>query len=560
MLVKTAGQEAVTIELTDLSRATFASGPFLSSGSTLPNGWVARDIGETRGFTRLETNTFSLRVEGQSTDAAACHFVARSMTSDGQMTARVEQVDGNAFAQAGIMLRSQAHSSVFAAVSLGNDGKLWFQRRADPDRREMKATPGPNVTAPVWLRLQKTEKLVTASWSPDGSKWQILGSDTMKLSTEKTWREGEGELMLLRASCGIFASSRGKGTTSTARVVPTIMTMHGLIGEYFSGRDFRQLKMARVDPQIRFNWGLGSPDPSLDKDNFSVRWTGKIITPMTSAYAFYFDAKESTRLWINEREMASARRGETLTSEQMIPFTAGATANIRLEFENGEGPASVKLGWGMAGKPPETIPMTNYLCILFATNSPESIALSRVTNNSPAMRGVLLRDGSFVAGTVSKATEAAVYLSLPNRKEVPVLNSRIARIYLKPPPQSLPYENVRGRSGVFTKGGDFYESDFRGIEHGTLTTSSVLFGLKRFRIDGGEPLVIVLNDFTPAGLGWEVRLLDGTTLRTARLNATAQTVTFDEPVLGNISVLPAELIDIRRVTPAARNPKHEFVE
>ncbi|HTD66081.1 MAG TPA: PA14 domain-containing protein [Candidatus Limnocylindria bacterium] len=514
------------------------------------NGWIAQDIGETRGFSRLDTNAFTLRVEGHGTNVNACHFVARSMTSDGQMTARVEQIGGNGFAQAGIMIRSQSHPAVFAAVSLDNDGHLWFRRRPDPDRRETKITTGPHATAPVWLRLQKSGQLVTASWSANGSQWQAIATDAIKLSSEKTWREGEGELALLRASCGVFASSRGKGTTSTARVVPLIMTMHGLLGEYFSGRDFRQLKMARADPQIRFNWGLASPDPSLDKDNFSVRWTGKIIAPKTSAYAFYFDADDGARLWVNEREIppASLRKAEKPAGDQMIPFIAGSLANIRMEFEDGNGPASVRLGWGLAGKPPEIIPMTNFLCLLFATNSPESIALSRITNNSPGMRGVLLRDGSFLAGTVSRASASAVYVSLPDRKNVPVLNSKIARIYLKPPHHSLPYENVRGQRGVFMKGRDFFESEFRGLDHGVITTSSVLFGMKNFSIEGGEPLVIVLNDCAPSQSGWDVRLLDGTALRTARLIATTQTITVEEPALGSISISPAELFDIRRVT------------
>lgn len=548
LLIKS-GDSNTVVAITNVARATIASGPFLSSGSTLPNGWLTQDIGDARGSTRLDTNTFSIRVEGQSTNANACHFVARSMTSDGQITARVEAVSGTGYAQAGLMIRSQVHSAVYAAVSVGSDGRLLFQRRADPDRRETKTSQGPQVSPPVWLRLQKSEKSVAALWSQDGSRWQVLDSDTVKLSAEKTWREGEGEVSLLRASCGVFASCQGKGTASQARIVPLVMSMQGLLGEYFDGRDFRQLKMARVDPHIRFNWAGGAPDPSLNKDSFSVRWTGKIVAPKTSAYAFYFDAEETARLWINDREMpaASLRRGAKPTPEQMIPFTGGSTANIRMEFENGSGPASVRLGWGLAGNAPEPMSMTNFLCVFFATNSPESVALSRVTNNSPPIRGVLLRNGSFLAGTVSKATESAVHISLPDRKDVPILNSKVARIYLKAPQQTLPYEEVRGRSGIFMKGGDFFEGDFRSIEHGSVIASSVLYGLRRFSIEGGEPLVILLNDPSPTRSGWEVRLLNGTSLRASRLTPTAQSITVDDTVVGRVTVPTSELFEIRHV-------------
>src|SRR5438046_1243284 len=64
LVVKPADGDAVIIDLKNVARATFASGSFFSSGSTLPNGWTAQDLGEARGFARLDTNTFALRVEG----------------------------------------------------------------------------------------------------------------------------------------------------------------------------------------------------------------------------------------------------------------------------------------------------------------------------------------------------------------------------------------------------------------------------------------------------------------------------------------------------------------
>ena len=162
------------------------------------------------------------------------------------------------------------------------------------------------------------------------------------------------------------------------------------------------------------------------------------------------------------------------------------------------------------------------------------------------MRGVLLRDGSFIAGPVTKADGSAVWLSPPGRKDVPVLNSKIARLYLRPPRQPLPFEIAQGRSGVFMKSGDFFECEFRELDRGALTTSSVLFGLKKFWIENGDPVVVVLNDVEPARAGFEVKLLDGSVFRTSTLKATAQTVTLDEAVLGSMAISTADLFEIRR--------------
>ena len=559
LVVNSTQHESVTIELTNVSRARFASGPFFSSGSVLPNGWTATDLGETRGFARLDGDAFTFRVEGQSTNATACHFVARAMPSDGQLVARIDQIAGNGTANAGIMIRGHS-SSMFAALSLANDGKLWFHRRPDNDRRETKLTAGPSVSAPVWLKLEKSEKTIAALYSIDGRSWQTFATDTVKLPLERTWRETEGDLYLLRASCGVFASSRGKDTMATARVAPVNMMLHGLLGEYFGDRDFQNLKLARLDPQIRFSWGQGSPDPSLDKENFSVRWTGKLMAPRTGLYSFYFDADDQARLWINgeERpqvplkklEVVRGRIVEKQLSSPPMQLLRGQPVDVRMEFENAKGLASVKLAWALPGQTPEIIGMTNFLYRFSATNSPESIALARLTNNGPGVRGVLLRDGSFVAGTVKQADSSAVRVSFAGRKDVPVLSSKVARIILRPPQQPLDFEITHGRTGVFMKNGDFFESEFVGVEWNALTMSSVLFGMKRFSSEGsGESLVLVLNDVVAPKTQFEVRTLDGSVFHGVKVTAHAQTIQLEEPLLGEIAVPVTELYEIRALEP-----------
>ena len=38
--------------------------------------------------------------------------------------------------------------------------------------------------------------------------------------------------------------------------------VNGLSAQYFDNKDFTNLKLTRVDPQINFTWGTASPDPS----------------------------------------------------------------------------------------------------------------------------------------------------------------------------------------------------------------------------------------------------------------------------------------------------------
>ncbi|MEM4169199.1 MAG: glycoside hydrolase family 3 N-terminal domain-containing protein, partial [Thermoproteota archaeon] len=53
---------------------------------------------------------------------------------------------------------------------------------------------------------------------------------------------------------------------------------HGLKAEYFSNRELKgEPVLTRVDEQVSFNWGTGSPGPGIPEDNFSVRWTGRLV-------------------------------------------------------------------------------------------------------------------------------------------------------------------------------------------------------------------------------------------------------------------------------------------
>ncbi len=76
----------------------------------------------------------------------------------------------------------------------------------------------------------------------------------------------------------------------------------GLLGAYYSN----QLKtfndpatLVRIDPTINFNWGTGSPDPSISSDDFTVRWTGSVQPQFNETYTFYTTTDDGVRLWVN---------------------------------------------------------------------------------------------------------------------------------------------------------------------------------------------------------------------------------------------------------------------
>ena len=77
------------------------------------------------------------------------------------------------------------------------------------------------------------------------------------------------------------------------------------IGEYYnssgtgSSPNFGELILTRDDELINFNWGNGSPDPSIPNDDYQIRWTGNIYAASSGDYNFRTHTDDGVRLFIN---------------------------------------------------------------------------------------------------------------------------------------------------------------------------------------------------------------------------------------------------------------------
>ena len=133
----------------------------------------------------------------------------------------------------------------------------------------------------------------------------------------------------------------------------------GLRGEYFDNRDFSAPKLTRVDPTVNFNWGTGSPDPTIGPDTFSVRWTGRVSPRYSETYRFYTTSDDGVRLWVNGQQLINnwTDHGPTENSGT-IALTAEAVYDIRMEFYENGGGATATLSWSSPSVSKRIIPQT----------------------------------------------------------------------------------------------------------------------------------------------------------------------------------------------------------
>src|SRR5580658_8506497 len=107
---------------------------------------------------------------------------------------------------------------------------------------------------------------------------------------------------------------------------------NGLTGEYFSSPDLSGTPaITRTDRRINFNWDKVVPVLGLQRNNWSVRWTGTFTPPAPGAY------KLGVRInYCYACENAEAFR---LYLDDTKPHT------IRLEYLHGTGSAGIDLTW-----------------------------------------------------------------------------------------------------------------------------------------------------------------------------------------------------------------------
>lgn len=131
----------------------------------------------------------------------------------------------------------------------------------------------------------------------------------------------------------------------------------GLTGRYFDNADLTNPKLTRLDPIVDFDWASGSPDPSIDPNTFSVRWTGLLQPGYSQTYTFYTNTDDGVRLWIDANLLIDKWLDQPLTEYSgTIALTANAKYDIAMEYYDSDANAVAQLKWSSPSQAKEIIP------------------------------------------------------------------------------------------------------------------------------------------------------------------------------------------------------------
>jgi MSHA biogenesis protein MshQ len=181
----------------------------------------------------------------------------------------------------------------------------------------------------------------------------------------------------------------------------------GLRGEYFNTVTASGTPVLTRTEAIDFDWGTGAPGTGVTADNFSARWSGKLIVPVSGTYRFQTESDDGVRLTVNGVRLIDnwTDHAPTLDTGAGINLVAGTQVDIVAEYYERGGGALMRLRWMMPGETAfATVPAAQLLAPAVTTGS--GLAGRYFNNTTLSGTAVLARTEAidFNWGTASPGT------------------------------------------------------------------------------------------------------------------------------------------------------------
>jgi len=208
-----------------------------------------------------------------------------------------------------------------------------------------------NARSDDGIRVWLDGALVMDYWQPMDYEWHYLDDTYLEgLHTLKVeYYEGGGGARVR------FWWERSGTPAPPSAPTPAPTPAPGLPGpwqgEYFNNRDLSGTSvLVRSDSAVDFNWGWEAPAPGVNRDNFSVRWSGTF--PFESGrYRFTTTTDDGVRLYVDERPVINSWRPMRGYRTGYVTLSAG-NHTVRVEYFERSQAAKARVTWQRIGVAP----------------------------------------------------------------------------------------------------------------------------------------------------------------------------------------------------------------
>jgi uncharacterized protein YndB with AHSA1/START domain len=125
----------------------------------------------------------------------------------------------------------------------------------------------------------------------------------------------------------------------------------GLSAAYFNNATLSGSPVvSRVDTEVNYNWGAGSPAAAVPTDNFSARWTGTLTAPASGVFEIFTASDNGVRVWIGDQLVVNSWTDHPpMENSGSLNLVQGTQYPIKVEYFEIRGNAMISLQWSGPG-------------------------------------------------------------------------------------------------------------------------------------------------------------------------------------------------------------------
>ncbi|MET0261528.1 MAG: PA14 domain-containing protein, partial [Rariglobus sp.] len=254
--------------------------------------------------------------------------------------------------------------------------------------------------------------------APDIDPYALAGGGHKAAVREVTVSTNHSGVLDLKlsshANTMVAAMEVQRATDQTTAAFSNVGKGSGLKGIYYTGTNFNTQVATRFDPEINFTWGTGNPLPGVGPTNYTVRWTGRLLTQAAGSYGFTVNATAGKRLWINN-VLVLDYWGTSGNHAATVTLAASTLYDIKLEYLNTTGSSAVGLSWKLPG-------VAIYAVVpqfqLYPPSTTSEVVLDNTSGSGVTINGAWTTSSSSIGyygsdyltdGNAGKGTKSVVY-------------------------------------------------------------------------------------------------------------------------------------------------------
>ncbi|MGC9522868.1 MAG: PA14 domain-containing protein [Anaerolineae bacterium] len=102
--------------------------------------------------------------------------------------------------------------------------------------------------------------------------------------------------------------------------------------------------LVRSESNLNYNWGSGSPHPTISEDQFSTRWQ-RYVDVIAGTYRFTVTSDDGLRLWIDDELVLDEWNDHAEETFFVDHYLSAGHHLVTLEYYENQGVAAARLSW-----------------------------------------------------------------------------------------------------------------------------------------------------------------------------------------------------------------------